>query len=410
MFATKGFTLGQVLIVCLCLLVGIEAGGKIYDQCKSKRKSKGRSTLISSQTVQYKGQTYFVEKPKGVIRILILGGSAAEGFGQVTEKSWGYLIQGRLNGMIQAPHQVEVINMAQGASTSADDYAKLFDSGLRLNPDLVIIYQGWNDLAAMTGNPGWTLHNAKNLLAETGAKGTSAAINIWLERNIFLVRKFSQIREDLEDLISQLMAWIQWVRFSAGEWVSGQNNLPVELLAHEFGQSRQTAAPILFETILAEREISADYMRYYPYYSKQFADVYRVFYWEHLHATAELLRDNGINALFVFQPDLLYEASRRPLNAAEEQVAGRLLTSRTDTWKQIVRDLYPEGIRMMRKEAGRAGFPFVDMNENARKYPAERLYSDNVHYTEVGNRWIAEELFTDILKTPIVKYLKLQGG
>src|SRR5207247_1339956 len=104
---------------------------------------------------------------------LIYGGSAAMGFGMQHQKSWWYLMQESLKG--SAKQNVEIINFARGAFTSVDDYVNFMKEGQQLQPDLVIVYSGWNDIAAFVGNPGWITRMTDSRLSEIGKQNPDAA-------------------------------------------------------------------------------------------------------------------------------------------------------------------------------------------------------------------------------------------
>jgi hypothetical protein len=77
-------------------------------------------------------------------RILILGGSTANQLSGMPQESFAPL-SARLT-----TKSVEVINFAQGGSISSQELIMFARYGLRLEPDLVIVIDGINDIVAMT--------------------------------------------------------------------------------------------------------------------------------------------------------------------------------------------------------------------------------------------------------------------
>ena len=400
-------TFRQLIFSILAILLIVEVVGGTFDYFKLRKKRlQAAQPVFSGDSVTYKQITYMIEKPENTIRILVLGGSAAEGFGQSAVNSWWYKIQENLNAKMKPPYRAEVINLAQGAATSADDYARLAREGLLLHPDFVIVYHGWNDLEGMIGNPGWTASNARITMAQSGALTGADAFWQGVKRRLFLARKWADLCEDLEVSISGLYAAIRAARAGVEEKLGANHGFPTGIIAREFALNSEGRAGILrFDNILAERAINANYIPYYTRFRERFAEGYRVYYQRHLHALIRLLEQRHLPAIFVFQPDLLFEAGRRTLSAEEEHVSRKLLGKDAEAWKVIVHELYPEGLRIMKAETQRSGFPMVDMNELVEHYPGELFYSDNVHYTVQGNQWVADELFPFLLQTSLKKYL-----
>ena len=151
-------TLGQLVLFLSLILFVTEVSGEIYFAMAAPHKMRGKllSFLLdrdrralalsfpskSKKIVMVNGTAYPVEKREDVFRIIILGGSAAQGFGTAVHKSWGHLLGERLQESLgETVKKVEVINMAAGAYTSIDDYINFMLTGVHLTPDLVIIYR-----------------------------------------------------------------------------------------------------------------------------------------------------------------------------------------------------------------------------------------------------------------------------
>jgi hypothetical protein len=80
-------------------------------------------------------------RSKGVRNIIILGGSVAFGYGAVDDKN---TISGVLNNMLKEDGY-EVFNLAQGGYTSFMDLFSLSAIGLYLEPDIIIVMEGYAD-------------------------------------------------------------------------------------------------------------------------------------------------------------------------------------------------------------------------------------------------------------------------
>jgi tetratricopeptide (TPR) repeat protein len=92
------------------------------------------------QTMNF--QRFRMNKPSGVFRIFVLGGSAAYGFpGTDTESFTGYLRRA-LDAVV--PSQFEIVNAA-GISYGSHRVLDVFGDVMEYEPDLVIIYSGSNE-------------------------------------------------------------------------------------------------------------------------------------------------------------------------------------------------------------------------------------------------------------------------
>ncbi|HIC05730.1 MAG TPA: SGNH/GDSL hydrolase family protein, partial [Candidatus Nitrosopelagicus sp.] len=103
---------------------------------------------ITINTLGFRGAEFFTVKPLDTYRIFMVGGSTMFGAGATSDETTipGYLQQ--LLNEKDFGFDIEVINSGiQGADSYAE--LKLIEQKLvRFSPDLVIIYDGWNDLRA----------------------------------------------------------------------------------------------------------------------------------------------------------------------------------------------------------------------------------------------------------------------
>lgn len=92
----------------------------------------------------YRGPNFETEKPEGVIRIIVYGGSAAFDMMVSEGKDWPHLVQKKLRDSGLA--NVEVINAGIMGHTALESVGKLFTEGFVFKPDYVLIYNAWNDI------------------------------------------------------------------------------------------------------------------------------------------------------------------------------------------------------------------------------------------------------------------------
>jgi lysophospholipase L1-like esterase len=116
-----------------------------------------RHTLKPEQTVRpdsnrlwhineygYRGKSFSVAKPEGVIRIAILGGSAVFDQNVSDDRDWPHLIESDLRARGFA--NVEVLNAGIPGHASFDAFGKLCAHVWMFEPDYVLLYNAWNDI------------------------------------------------------------------------------------------------------------------------------------------------------------------------------------------------------------------------------------------------------------------------
>lgn len=105
--------------------------------------SNGTSTTANS--MGYRGPEVQVEKPKGTYRIVLLGGSTTNGYGvnddETIDAHMRRFLDGQFPGLC-----FEVVNLGLGGYDSYQDYERMRVDGTRLDPDLVVIHSGINDV------------------------------------------------------------------------------------------------------------------------------------------------------------------------------------------------------------------------------------------------------------------------
>lgn len=93
----------------------------------------------------YRGPVVGIDKPAGTYRIVLLGGSTTFGYGvnddETIDAHMRRLLPARFAGAC-----FEVVNLALGGYDSYQDYERMRVDGMRLEPDLVVINSGINDV------------------------------------------------------------------------------------------------------------------------------------------------------------------------------------------------------------------------------------------------------------------------
>jgi lysophospholipase L1-like esterase len=117
--------------------------------------SNGISCIEHLNNEGFRGPEYSIEKPQGTMRILSIGDSIVEGFmfpGRDVPfgQTWQQVLQRSLNEAATrngGTNRYEVINAGIGGYVSWQTAVRLANRGLKYDPDLVLVFVGWNDLA-----------------------------------------------------------------------------------------------------------------------------------------------------------------------------------------------------------------------------------------------------------------------
>jgi len=91
-----------------------------------------------------RGYEFEKEKPDNTFRIFTVGGSTTFGGEAVDDETWPGHLQQIINEKITGK-KIEVINAGIGGATTELEYDLIKDKLLFFDPDLIIMYDGWND-------------------------------------------------------------------------------------------------------------------------------------------------------------------------------------------------------------------------------------------------------------------------
>lgn len=119
------------------------------------------SRFYRTNTLGFRGPETTLDKPLGRFRVVVMGGSAAWGFGSTSDEN---TVAGRLQTILreQLPElNIEVINAGQIGYGSTQELIYFHRQVRALNPDIVLLFDGYNDILADFINPtsGWPLHS-----------------------------------------------------------------------------------------------------------------------------------------------------------------------------------------------------------------------------------------------------------
>jgi GDSL-like Lipase/Acylhydrolase family len=154
----------------------------------------------------YRGPSFQVPKPPGVVRVVMLGGSSTYDPYAMAGQDWPHRAEAKLREM--GFPQVEVINAGTPGHASWDSLGRLYAEIWMFEPDFVVICHGWNDIVYFR----W-LSPDKSLL-----RGYRPATE--LARSQVVDNPFMYYRGTIDRVLSnsQLYAHLRWRFF---EWRSG---------------------------------------------------------------------------------------------------------------------------------------------------------------------------------------------
>lgn len=105
------------------------------------------ATVINSRG--YRGREFKVPKPEGLIRTVVLGGSAAFDIHASESRDWPHLVE---EGLRERGYtNVEIINAATPGHATWDSLGRLYSEIWMFEPDYVIVYHAWNDIKDFKG-------------------------------------------------------------------------------------------------------------------------------------------------------------------------------------------------------------------------------------------------------------------
>lgn len=308
----------------------------------------GRSVHVNA--LGLRGREVQVTKRADTLRVLMLGGSTTFGFGATSDDT---TIPANLERILRQRlgFPVEVLNAGVPGYDSAQEMAQLQQRWLRLRPDLVIIYDGANDLYDST-LPDW----APNRTPTTAR----------LER---------QVAFDFTGGAGSAPA--PWGSFA---------NAGLRLVGDVAGHS----ALVTKLAALGQRLAGALGGR---------PDAYRcnpagIDVWvANVRTMVTLARANDAHVLVALNP--VIGVVDKPLTQQEQAIA--LIDEQSGNLVPVRNAMFVDASLAMARAAARDGFPFVDLNQRLGAARAT-LFFDSYHLLDVGNAAVAEQLARAVLE------------
>jgi len=104
-----------------------------------------RGDIEKINSLGFRGNEFSLEKPDDTYRIVVMGGSTTFAVYLPWHESAPYFMERDLRNRFQTDN-IEVINGGLTGSTTAETVHRLISQVLEVDPDMVVIYHGYNDL------------------------------------------------------------------------------------------------------------------------------------------------------------------------------------------------------------------------------------------------------------------------
>jgi len=102
--------------------------------------------LVKFNSERFRGPEFQKDKPENTFRIFVLGGSTTFGAGVLDNQTYPYYLQ-ELYDNASLPFKIEVINTGWAGFWSLVEVKLIKERLIDFDPDLFIVYDGWNDEA-----------------------------------------------------------------------------------------------------------------------------------------------------------------------------------------------------------------------------------------------------------------------
>lgn len=301
-----------------------------------------------------------VDKQENTFRIMVLGGSAVYGWKEI-ETSWVWHLEKNLQKKYPGM-DIQVINAGVSGGRSLDQF-KLLSKVIHLDPDVVMTYDGWNDVYNGHYCPEWFEEAYRDTLGPGSAELLLNQLNQKIEHRSYLFlsakKSFYKARKAIR-------------KKKAPSVNEGTEALTGDPAAFEKAQ-RQTPEGMGYvrcaeETLYAFRP------------EGEIPDRFSKIYQESLEAMSSLSREHGIPFVSILQPSLAYSVSQNAVPAEAVEILRRANGPFFEDWLNASRHLYPKARQVMQnlREKGVLTYDFSTLLEGQNAL----YYTDAVHYKD----------------------------
>lgn len=107
--------------------------------------------IVNINSEGFRGPEFTKQKPENTYRILVIGGSTTFGAGVFDNQTFPYYLQERYD-QTNLDFKVEVINVGWSGWNSIDETELTKTKLVDYHPNLIIVFDGWNDMAKQIKN------------------------------------------------------------------------------------------------------------------------------------------------------------------------------------------------------------------------------------------------------------------
>ena len=129
------------------------------------------SKAYSTNNLGYRGEHLATPKPAGEFRFFLVGGSTVECFYLDDSESFESVLQAELRRLIPDGDRIKVYNTGRSGARSDDHTALLIHQLAHLEPDLIVVFAGVNDLTASIYNLDYLHRTVEAAESETEIMG-----------------------------------------------------------------------------------------------------------------------------------------------------------------------------------------------------------------------------------------------
>lgn len=145
-YAAVGGVMGRRLATFDPMAMLYEPLGEFgYRQKPNTTYTFGNGVQATSNGMAYRGPEVSIRKPEGTTRIVLLGGSTTHGYGVTNDETIDVYMR-ELLAAAYPDRRFEVVNLALGGYDSYQLFERMRADGVRMEPDIVIINSGINDV------------------------------------------------------------------------------------------------------------------------------------------------------------------------------------------------------------------------------------------------------------------------
>jgi len=313
-------------------------------------------------------RSYAIPKPHGTFRMVILGGSTVEGNGVNTPfDSLPAKLAARLQQAFDAaPHpgfdRVELINAGVSNYASDQEYLHLLADILPLQPDLVLVYDGWNDAEVLPGAVAGgsdTRYYRPQSQADNAARANASVTVSGALRNVVAVGSGRFLDETdgfatFYSIHKALNVLIKRIRLLARSAQPGTENV--------FDAAASIAAANLFE--------------------------------QNRERMVFLARQQGFRLASILQPIMTVDG--KTYSSAEQAALNGLSPLQRREREAFYRAVRPHLADPEQTETARGKICFRDLSTESFADHPEQVYSDTGHLNAVGNQIMAAKILATL--------------